>query len=615
MLIINEGGKISVDERRELLERIEYIQATIANLDENTSANEKAVEYLKLAECALRFGDFPGIQHLFSHALDLDPVSPIAAIGLAKIMAHRGKGKNAIDVLLKVKEHIPDNADILHLLGELYWAERNIEEAQLIWSQIVFNARSNFIKSLGGPMEKTQSDFVTEVRLYEEKTAEMKTWLELQEKAVHVEKDLAWLKNIAGDRELFICAMHGKGWILTHMICQTEIVYRRLYGKGHKDILLVMLNPNEYCNEFLLNMYRRKFLMIDNRHPRLLKRMILLREWLKWQNSEIVVPVDADNPAPHARQNWPQHKKELKDTPPALKFTEQEQKRGKKLLGSFGMSETDDFIAFGYREQTYYQNVWSKRTSYEEYWQAARDLPSREHFLDRQNNEEHQQKLKNAFQNIVGDSLKVDTDSYISTVEKLAQQNNLFAFRMGLDVDAPLPNGLNDKVVDYASNNRSEFGDIYLLGSCKFVLSGGTGIAAVSAFFQRPTVFSDMFLLNIGLMQYNKDVTSLCIPRKYWLESEKRFLNFGEILDCCRFYHWSDLYDKKQFYQVANTPEEVWDVANEMNQRIDGTWEETPEDNERYEAFMALYQPRHEGYGMTGRVGAKFLEKYEELIC
>jgi hypothetical protein len=51
-----------------------------------------------------------------------------------------------------------------------------------------------------------------------------------------------------------------------------------------------------------------------------------------------------------------------------------------------------------------------------------------------------------------------------------------------------------------------------------------------------------------------------------------------------------------------------------MNQRLDGTWQGSEEDEELQRRFRALYSPDHMGYGLPGRIGAEFLRQHANLL-
>ena len=57
-------------------------------------------------------------------------------------------------------------------------------------------------------------------------------------------------------------------------------------------------------------------------------------------------------------------------------------------------------------------------------------------------------------------------NNFIKSVEYVNQQRG-YGIRMGSEVSSPLKVN-NLMIIDYAVNNRSDFGDIYLPAKCKF---------------------------------------------------------------------------------------------------------------------------------------------------
>jgi len=51
-----------------------------------------------------------------------------------------------------------------------------------------------------------------------------------------------------------------------------------------------------------------------------------------------------------------------------------------------------------------------------------------------------------------------------------------------------------------------------------------------------------------------------------------------------------------------------------MNERLDGGFEYTEEDEELQNQFRSLFQPHHHCYGFPARIGAKFLRQNRELL-
>ena len=102
--------------------------------------------------------------------------------------------------------------------------------------------------------------------------------------------------------------------------------------------------------------------------------------------------------------------------------------------------------------------------------------------------------------------------------------------------------------------------------------------------------------------------------RDLHLSGEKRYLKFSESFKVCRYYQNIDHCQADGIENTANTPEALVDVVDEMNDRVDGVWQTTPEDEELQKRFRALIQPHDEGYRLNGRIGAKFLREHADLV-
>ena len=64
---------------------------------------------------------------------------------------------------------------------------------------------------------------------------------------------------------------------------------------------------------------------------------------------------------------------------------------------------------------------------------------------------------------------------------------------------------------------------------------------------------------------------------------------------------------------IENTPEEIRAVTIEMDERINGRWNTTEEDEELQQRFWALYGP-DKLKSPDLRIGAEYLRENQELI-
>ena len=182
--------------------------------------------------------------------------------------------------------------------------------------------------------------------------------------------------------------------------------------------------------------------------------------------------------------------------------------------------------------------------------------------------------------------------------------------RIGQFTSKPLPESAHPNIVDCASKNRTEFGDIWLLANCKFVIAWGcTGIYWVAATFGKPTVIADYY----HLYKNSYCPQDLYFPQLAWSRSEKTQIVWEDNQAQRLAQVWSLIEGDLEI--VKNTAEEITEVVLEMNQRIDGTWVETDEDIELQERFKKLRrsQPPWK-VQQSVRIGAAFLRCYKHLL-
>ncbi|TRZ83640.1 MAG: TIGR04372 family glycosyltransferase [Actinobacteria bacterium] len=183
--------------------------------------------------------------------------------------------------------------------------------------------------------------------------------------------------------------------------------------------------------------------------------------------------------------------------------------------------------------------------------------------------------------------------------------------RMGQMVNAALDKDAC-KIIDYASNYRSEFGDVWLLANCKFVIAGGgTGLYWITSAFNKPALLTDSY----GLFNTTYGNDDLKIPLLAWSRSEKKLMPFSWIIAQGEGWGHKRSLIEGDIEIVKNTADEITEVVLEMNQRLDGVWVETDEDKELQARFSALRASIPKWRVQPGvRIGAGFLRRYKHLL-
>ena len=349
-----------------------------------------------------------------------------------------------------------------------------------------------------------------------------------------------------------------------HLASEPDLFLRRLQLENTpKKRILYLGIVGKPANQQLLKMFRRKLFIIEN--PLLhgivngiVNRCAPLRKSIFYGIIPLIPRMTV---------------KEFSNTEPNLHFSESEEVEGKNLLNKMGIDDNSWFICFHSRDAAYLEKYHS-----------------------------HHREECSYFRN-------TDVKNYLEAAKYIASLGG-FAVRMGFGVAEKLPNLNNPRIIDYASYHRTDFGDIYLPAKCKFFLGNTSGLWMVPTIFHVPVACANFIPLE--LTPFRKG--DLYIPPKIWSIKKKRFLTFREILDSeiGRYQH-GKLYAEAGLEVVENTAEEILDLAKEMNERLDGNFEYTEEDEELQNRFRSLFQPHHYCYGTPARIGAKFLRQNKEL--
>lgn len=264
----------------------------------------------------------------------------------------------------------------------------------------------------------------------------------------------------------------------------------------------------------------------------------------------------------------------LARTNPHINFTDEEETLGRAGLRELGVPEDSSFVCFHVRDSAYRAIKFPGRDDYHHQYRNASVL------------------------------------NYLPAAEELANRS-YYSLRMGALVENPLP-ATHSNIIDYASNGRADFLDIYLTARCRFFLGCHGGIDAVAAIFRKPIVYANQVPL-IQFPTWGKD--DLVVPKLLWLRKDKRYLTFQEILSS-EIGHFlnTEQYDHLGIDVVENTPEEITAAVIEMDDRLKGTWEPADEDEDLQRRFLSLYQPDDENRTFLSRVGADFLRQHKDLL-
>ena len=345
-----------------------------------------------------------------------------------------------------------------------------------------------------------------------------------------------------------------------HLASEMELVLCRrdagLYGRT-LDLFCVGM---PVCNQQLTRMWQRTVHV--SRFARAAERV---NGWLPggWRNR---IPFDGPPSDTHGL---------LAMTTPHLTFLPAEQRQGAEALRRLGVPEGQPFVCFHARDSAYYVEKSRRKDLY----------------------------------------LNSDIQTYRSAVEALAQRGDVL-FRMGAAVERPLVTH-HPRIIDYASIARTDFLDIFLPAHCRFYLGDGGGLHNVSLIFHRPIAIVNYIPFEYSVSWNPYD---LFIPKKMWLRSEHRLMTFREILKsgAGRFLR-DHQYAQMGIELINSTPEEITSLALEMDDRLNGTWQGTAEDEALQRRFWEIFRACTTVYASAPwrvhrRIGAEFLRQHQALL-
>jgi len=318
--------------------------------------------------------------------------------------------------------------------------------------------------------------------------------------------------------------------------------YLRTHEEEMRNMKVIGIGSNKPANRQFLDMVKRVmyvieipdflFELLDLFHTLTGYKNHLDNTILEKFNLYYSTPLDMSN----EYYKWKDSEHTIWDLKPKLKFTKDEEKKGKKILKDMGVN--DWFICLHSRDPAYFK----KARGSDGYGYSYRDC---------------------------------DIKNFMLAAKHIAKQGGA-VLRMGALVEKKMPI-TNSKLIDYAMNYRSDFGDAYLPAKCKFFLANSSGLATASVIFNVPVIYTNLpFLLTPP--PGRKD---LFILKKMWSKKKKRFLTVDEMINTEVFYYFQQQeFDKAGLVLIENTPQEILDVTKEMNERLDGTWKTTKEDEE-----------------------------------
>lgn len=346
-----------------------------------------------------------------------------------------------------------------------------------------------------------------------------------------------------------------------HLAANTEYWLRKESrspsGSGE---LRIFVSSHRPCNRQLLTMIERRLFVIESSFL----DAVLNSARNRWPALPFWVPFSSTGT--HDYGLW-------SNSRPQLAFTADELRRGEELLRSMGIPEGAQFVCLAMRDKTYLDGHNKTQSwRYHDYRDA-------------------------------------DIENCRAAAEWLASRG-IWVLRMGAAVGKPFQVS-DPRVIDYASRFRSDFGDVFLLGNCKFFLGDTAGLFWPAAILGSPVALTNL----VPISHLSCFPGSMIMPKIYRRKGGEP-LSYAEVVASgMDGYLRGERYEAAGLELVENTAEDILGLVQEMNARVDGAWASTTEDEELQSRFWAAFPPGHPSHGCPARVSVDFLRRHRQLVA
>jgi putative glycosyltransferase (TIGR04372 family) len=263
------------------------------------------------------------------------------------------------------------------------------------------------------------------------------------------------------------------------------------------------------------------------------------------------------------------------NTEPHLSFTNEEHQRGRELLKQLGIPAGASWVCIHNRDAAYLDKAFGGCYDHHDYRNFS-------------------------------------VQTMVSAAEELSRRG-YYVVRVG-SIVAEAINSANPRVIDYANSPlQSDFMDIYLLANGAFLLGNDAGIFLIPTIFRKPVAMVNFTLL----MAFNWAHCPIILKRA-WHKERQRFLSLRDLFEMgLSNVYETYMYEKAGVELICNTPEEILDLAVEVDERLKGNWQPQPGDEELQQRFWAIfrkYTPSDCHGEIQARIGANFLRKHPDLL-
>jgi putative glycosyltransferase (TIGR04372 family) len=190
---------------------------------------------------------------------------------------------------------------------------------------------------------------------------------------------------------------------------------------------------------------------------------------------------------------------------------------------------------------------------------------------------------------------------------------NIAVIRMGDASMMPLTS-CGSYILDYCHlNERAPWLDLAIGAECMFFLTGASGVFTLASIFGRPVAGVCLALpFSFSPTGSNSDIG---IPKLFRSKETGNLISFPKLYSSkISELRLAQEIDNCNHELITNSPDEVREVAEEMYNRIIGTWIDDPDDGVLQQRLRSLIPPDSYTYGTSSRCGALFLRRYRHLL-
>jgi len=375
-------------------------------------------------------------------------------------------------------------------------------------------------------------------------------------------------------KKIYFGKLNNKGKI-SHLISYVEPIARK---KIIKNNLLVILNPGDNANSFLVKKYKDKYIYISYRDKFYKIINCIFMFFIKNGKYDLKFEDFRDE---ESTKVWSY-------SPPSIKFNDEEEEYGKDLLNKMNLKK-NLYICFGLRDPEFYKD----RSIHIE--------------VDAGSNSFHR---------------NPNPKNYIKFINYFCTKG-IKVCRIGKKVSYNFDEIKSKNFFDYSrSNYQSDFMDFYIQKNAKFVLSGGAGLWTIANLFNVPVVLTDSYML-YGSKRYQ----DLFLPKLLFNKKQNRYLTFKEMIQIGQRYLFEDNCVADEVYFRDSDENEILEVAKEMNDKLDNkNYKKDWEIKSLHDNFLSLlpvntikyfreeefFYPKHVKF--AANISSRFIVKFKNLL-